>query len=438
MSFSRLVPRCRLGLGKGAAGRNPNRVGRNGFRCASSKAVERDDGDDSETPREFLPLKIKPDVEKRAKFREYVDLTPAPRAEKMDPDQDWTNVWSTGATFRHSATPFPVRMGVVRSRIENDNVVPDKSINVELLKVSNFLHLTPHHVENHCEVMKQFCTEWPEGLESEEDFDKHFPVEVTTRDFVYNWSLRDERSKVNEVKVKLSALHLDHHARDKIVRLAEGRRMIAPDPAEEELKKTQIGIEGNTPMNLAKERTTASYNITHLNERRPDPETGEMKWRRRRMYGWWDKRKHWLNPEVHALQEDLPEKTPIADYDYESDKVVLTTQQCPTRKQNYDHAMFLIKALYGEAWKQEAWEDEKELEDLERFIWDKSGQKEAGLRLYRSSYPDNAEKSDEELLATPELTAYREAVEELVNYGETDERMAKYKAAVKKLMAVGE
>ena len=50
MSFSRLVPRCRLGLGKGAAGRNPNRVGRNGFRCASSKAVERDDGDDSETP----------------------------------------------------------------------------------------------------------------------------------------------------------------------------------------------------------------------------------------------------------------------------------------------------------------------------------------------------------------------------------------------------
>ena len=38
------------------------------------------------------------------------------------------------------------------------------------------------------------------GLESEEDFDKHFPVEVTTRDFVYNWSLRDERSKVNEVK----------------------------------------------------------------------------------------------------------------------------------------------------------------------------------------------------------------------------------------------
>ena len=122
--------------------------------------------------------------------------------------------------------------------------------------------------------------------------------------------------------------------------------MIAPDPAEEELKKTQIGIEGNTPMNLAKERTTASYNITHLNERRPDPETGEMKWRRRRMYGWWDKRKHWLNPEVHALQEDLPEKTPIADYDYESDKIVLTTQQCPTRKQNYDHAMFLIKVLF--------------------------------------------------------------------------------------------
>ena len=38
------------------------------------------------------------------------------------------------------------------------------------------------------------------GLETEEDFDKHFPVEVTTRDFVYNWSLRDERSKINDVR----------------------------------------------------------------------------------------------------------------------------------------------------------------------------------------------------------------------------------------------
>ena len=72
-------------------------------------------------------------------------------------------MWPTGAPFRHSATPFPVRMGVAKNRVENDGVVPDKSINVELLKVSNFLHLTPRHVEKHCQVLQQFCTEWPEG-----------------------------------------------------------------------------------------------------------------------------------------------------------------------------------------------------------------------------------------------------------------------------------
>ena len=127
-----------------------------------------------------------------------------------------------------------------------------------------------------------------------------------------------------------------------MVRLAEGRRMIAPDPAEEELKQTQIGIEGDTPMNLIKEKVMAKWNITHLNEKKVNAD-GVLKWRRRRMYGWWDKKKHWLHPEVHALQEDLPEKTPIADYDFETDKIVLTTQQCPTRQQNYDHAMFLIK-----------------------------------------------------------------------------------------------
>jgi len=439
MSFSRLLPRTRLGSHglRVIHAKNGRCLVQSGARCQSSEAAEHDMEEEPARPRDFLPLKIKPDVEVRRRAREIVDSTPAPRSQKMDPDQDWTNVWPTGATFRHSATPFPVRMGVVRNQKENDNVVPDKAINVELIKVSNFLHLTPSHVEKHCEVLQQFCTEWPEGLETEEDFDKHFPVEVTTRDFVYNWSLRDERSKVNEVKVKLAALHLDHHGRDKMVRLAEGRRMIAPDPEEEALKQTQIGIEGDTPLNLKKEYITSKWNITFLNEKLPDHE-GVMRWRRRRMYHWWDWKKHWLHPEVHALQEDLPEKTPIADYDFESDKLVLTTQQCPTRKQNYDHAMFLVKALYGESMKREAWEDEKELDDLERFIWEKSGQKDVGLKLYRSSHADAADKTDEELLATPEVSEYRDAVEELVNFGETEQRMARYKSAVKKLMGIAD
>ena len=63
--------------------------------------------------------------------------------------------------------------------------------------------------------------------------------------------------------VKVSSLHLDEHGRDKLVRLAEGRLTHAPDPEEEALKQTQIGIEGDTPMNLRKEAFTAVRNITH-------------------------------------------------------------------------------------------------------------------------------------------------------------------------------
>jgi len=444
MSFSRVLPRSRVGQSPRCADFNVN-VG-----LAISKVVIRAASTEAETvedlvlheieekgKRKFLPLKIKPDVEVKRKKKELVDLSPFPRSTRMDPDQDWTNVWPTGATFRYSVAPFPVRMGVVRSSVENKGVVPDKSINVELLKISNFLHLTPAHVEKHCQALQQFCTEWPEGLDTEDDFDKHFPVEVTTQDFVYNWSLRDERSKVNVVKVKLSALHLDEHGRDKLVRLAEGRMIHAPDPEEEALKQTQIGIEGDTPMNLRKEALTAKNNITHLNERWTD-EDGRIRWRRRKVYGWWDWKKHWLHPEVRALQEDLPEKTSIADYDFEADKLVLTTQQCPTRKQNYDHALFLMKALYGESMKVEPWEAEKQLEDMERFVWDKSGQKEVGLRLFRAAHPEEAEKSDEEILASPEVDAYRRAVEELVNYGGTEERMDRYKTAVKILLAIQE
>merc|ERR1712228_380587 len=100
--------------------------------------------------------------------------------------------------------------------------------------------------------------------------------------------------------------------------------------------------------------------------------------------------------------------------------------------------MYLIKALYGESWKHEAWEDEKEVEDLEKFVWEKSGQKDVGLKLYRSAHPNAADKTDEDLLASPEVAEYRLAVEELVNYGETEARMATYKSAVKKLLAIGD
>lgn len=391
---------------------------------------EKNDDHEEEASGPFKRLQIKPQGEEKRPYRELVDTTPPPRANQMDPEQDWTNVWPTAASFRHSATPLPVRMGVSRNMGENKGVPMHKSVNVELLKIPNFLHLTPAHIEKHVDAIKQFCTPWPEGLETEADFEKHFPVEVTTRDFVYNWSIRDERSKINEVRVKLSSLHLDYHARDKIVRLAEGRRETAPDLEEEELKKTQIGLSGDTPRNLYSEARRAADPVSWLNVQKPDGT-----WRRRHKHGWHNRARDWLHPEVKALQENLPAKIPIADYDYDNDMLMIHTEQCPTRKQNYDYAIFVLRALYGEACKEEDWEAEKEVEDHEKFMLMEDQERKAlAVRLYRASH--NSEESEEDIVCKPEVMAYQNALEALVNSNENLDNMAAYKAAVKRLLAM--
>jgi len=46
------------------------------------------------------------------------------------------------------------------------------------------------------------CTDWPEGLVTDDDCNKHFPVEVTTRDYVVDSaSIRDPRARPVTVKV---------------------------------------------------------------------------------------------------------------------------------------------------------------------------------------------------------------------------------------------
>jgi len=37
-------------------------------------------------------------------------------------------------------------------------------------------------------------------------------------------------------------------------------------------------------------------------------------------------------------------------YDSKSDVLTIVTQNCPLRKQNYDHAMYILTALYHESW----------------------------------------------------------------------------------------
>ena len=72
----------------------------------------------------------------------------------MPVDQDWTNVWPTNSTFKHSAFPVPVRQGIVKNSLENAGLPPEKYANAELMKIQNFLHLTPLHVKKHCDAIK--------------------------------------------------------------------------------------------------------------------------------------------------------------------------------------------------------------------------------------------------------------------------------------------
>ncbi|KAL8621928.1 hypothetical protein ACOMHN_046132 [Nucella lapillus] len=147
-------------------------------------------------------------------------VTPPPRYKQMATDQDWTNVWPSAASFKWSVVPFPVRQGFVETITENEGVIPSKYANAELMKVPNFLHLTPAHIKKHCAALKELCTEWPAGLEGEEDCQRHFPVEVESSDYVFSGpSIRDPRARTVTVKLHLSDLKLDYHARDKFIRL---------------------------------------------------------------------------------------------------------------------------------------------------------------------------------------------------------------------------
>merc|ERR1711976_477943 len=76
----------------------------------------------------------------------------------------------------------------------------------------------------HCAAISKFCTEWPKGLETEEDIEKHFPITVTSSDYLNSSSsVRDRRARIVQVKLKVDSLDLDKHARDKFIRLVGDR-----------------------------------------------------------------------------------------------------------------------------------------------------------------------------------------------------------------------
>ncbi|VDK56591.1 unnamed protein product [Anisakis simplex] len=130
-----------------------------------------------------------------------------PRYEEMRTDQDWPSVWPVAASFRSSVVPLPIRMG---SRPHPEKRPPFQKLgNLELMKIPNFLHLTPAAIQRHCNAIKKFCTEWPEELNKSEVREANFPVTVSYSDYVHQGtSLRDPRARVVTITLKLASFDL--------------------------------------------------------------------------------------------------------------------------------------------------------------------------------------------------------------------------------------
>jgi len=92
-------------------------------------------------------------------------------------------------------------------------------------------------------------------------------------------------------------------------------------------------------------------------------------------------------------------------YNEENGLITITADRCPYRGQNEDYASYLLTALYHESWNVEEWEEEKEEVDQETFS-----------------------PSDEG----------REALKQILNTGEDEEAVLKYKEEVRKLLGLPE
>ncbi|KAK6757909.1 hypothetical protein RB195_015621 [Necator americanus] len=168
------------------------------------------------TGRSSVEKRSRPDIHDRLAVRR-------PRSEEMSTDQDWTAVWPAARSFASSVVPLPIRMG---TRPDPEKRAPfKKQGNLELVKIPNFLHLTPTAIEKHCEAIRKFCTEFPpELIENKELAESEFPLKISYNSYVHQGTnIRDNRARVITLQVKLSALALSPSAKEKLIRLATTR-----------------------------------------------------------------------------------------------------------------------------------------------------------------------------------------------------------------------
>lgn len=143
------------------------------------------------------------------------------KAERIQPETtDWPSVFSVAKSFNPATVPLPVRMGRIRPNRLGD-IPPASPGNIELLKIPNFLHLTPPAIQRHCEALKVYCTPWPSNLKGKQ-------IRIVTNTYIYAGpSIRHPDSKKVTLKVCLKDLDLDEHAKMKLILLAGPERYCA-------------------------------------------------------------------------------------------------------------------------------------------------------------------------------------------------------------------
>ncbi|XP_020295712.1 28S ribosomal protein S35, mitochondrial isoform X6 [Pseudomyrmex gracilis] len=133
-------------------------------------------------------------------------------------------------------------------------------------------------------------------------------------------------------------------------------------------------------------------------------------------------------PDTHAKDKLL--RLLGNKYNPETDIITITADRCPTRRQNLDYVHYLLIAVYHESWRVEPWEAEKSLVDMEYFDWDTSQSRKNLVTLYK--WPESP--TDHDYDDIPNVTEFKIAVSDLINNGEDQYAINKYKGAVKTLL----
>ncbi|XP_065362588.1 small ribosomal subunit protein mS35 [Calliphora vicina] len=288
---------------------------------------------------EFRVLNLHASQQSRFKRREYKKppVMP-PRTLKMATDQDWTAVWPGPRSFHPASVPLPIRQGFT----EKGAAPPSKYANAELVKIPNFLHLTPPAIKQQCEALKKFCTPWPKGLETEEKWKRHFPVDVVSTDYCQAIpTIRNPDARLVTLTLKLSELQFDDHAKDKFLRLVGDR------------------------------------------------------------------------------------------YDRQTDVLTIVADRCPLRKQNYEYAMYLLTACYHESFVTEPWENTKSEADMEYYKYERNKSKESVESIL--NWGKVSGEIGDKLQASE---GFVQSVEQLINEGENEYNLNKYKEEVIKMLGV--